>query len=233
MRTPREIYAQYNTMPNLQLHQLRVAAVGKMICENFSSGGGSASGGKKPVNKNDIILACLFHDMGNILKFNLTYFPEFLEPQGLEYWERVKSEYKEKYGRDQHEASKKIAREIDLSAAVVEIIDMIGFSKIGDALAGDSFENKICVYADSRVGPRGVLTLEERFIDGRKRYLARGVMNDKEKEVTAQRDTFEALIELAHKLETQIFAAAMIRHEDITDTTVAPIIEELWEYPVA
>ena len=223
MKTPREIYAAYKIMPNLQLHQLRVAAVGKLICDNFS----------KQISQHDVILACLFHDMGNILKFNLTYFPEFFKPQGLEFWEAVKAEYKEKYGTDQHEASKKVAREIGLSGAVVEIIDAIGFSNVGPALAGNSLENKICVYADSRVGPHGVLTLAERFADGRKRYLARGVTNDHGKEITVQRDTFEALTESAQKMEKQIFASAKIKPEDINDTSVALLVEELWEYPVA
>jgi len=223
MKTPREVYAAYKTMSALQLHQLRVAAVGKLICDGFT----------KSINTRDVVLACLFHDMGNILKFNLTYFPEFLKPQGLEFWETVKAEYKEKYGADQHEASKQIAREIGLSGAVVEIIDAIGFSNVEPALAGNSFENKICVYADSRVGPHGVLTLMERFADGRKRYLARGVTNDHGKEITVQRDTFEALTESAQKMEKQIFASAKIKPEDINDTSVALLVEELWEYPVA
>ena len=41
-------------MPGLQLHQLRVAAVGKLICEHL----------KKPVRTKDVVVACLFHDMG-------------------------------------------------------------------------------------------------------------------------------------------------------------------------
>ena len=82
MRTPREIYAEFKIMPNLQLHQLRVAAVGKLISEHFTV----------PVNVRDVVLACLFHDMGNILKFDLTQFPEFREPQGILYWEEVKKE---------------------------------------------------------------------------------------------------------------------------------------------
>lgn len=223
MKTPREIYAAYTTMPALQLHQLRVAAVGKLICEGFT----------KSINTRNVILACLFHDMGNILKFNLSYFPEFLEPRGLGFWECVKTEYREKYGIDQHEASKKIAQEIGLSGVVVEVIDAIGFSNVGTVLAGRSFEKKICVYSDSRVGPHGVLTLTERFIDGRKRYLAKGVTNDHGKEITVQQDSFEMLTESAHKLETQIFAEARIKPEDVSDAAVAPLIEELWEYPVA
>ena len=100
MNTPREIYAQYKIMPSLQLHQLRMAAVAKLTFCNC----------KKLVNERDVILACLFHDMGNILKFDLTKFPEFTQPEGIEYWESVKDEYRKKYGTDQHVATEAVAR---------------------------------------------------------------------------------------------------------------------------
>ena len=61
-----------------------------------------------------LIAACLFHDMGNIIKSDLKKFPEFLEPEGLEYWDRVKKEYVEKYGKDEHAATVAIARAIPL-----------------------------------------------------------------------------------------------------------------------
>jgi len=62
-------------MPSLQLHMFRVAGVASVICENF----------KQPelINQDDIVSACLLHDMGNIIKFNLSLFPQFLEPEGL------------------------------------------------------------------------------------------------------------------------------------------------------
>ena len=83
MRTIQQIYSDYKIMPNLQLHQLRVASVAKIIAENF----------KEKLDKESIVIACLFHDMGNIIKFNFSYFTEFLKPEGLEYWQAVKNEY--------------------------------------------------------------------------------------------------------------------------------------------
>jgi hypothetical protein len=208
-------------MPSLQLHQLRVAAVGKLICENFN----------ETLKMNDVILACLFHDMGNILKFDLTVFPESVQPEGLSHWEAVKVEYRNKYGTDQHAASIAIAREIGLSNPVIECIDLIAFSKAAEVLAGDSYEAKICEYSDSRVGPLGVMPLEERLRDGRKRYLNRadGFQHDMAKSSAS----FEAGVQLERKLEQQIFAHAAIKPEDITSAAVVPIVEELWEYPVA
>ncbi len=64
MRKISEIYEEYKIMPNLREHQLRVAAVAAQICDNFN----------KPLNKKEIITACLLHDMGNIIKFKLELF---------------------------------------------------------------------------------------------------------------------------------------------------------------
>ncbi len=218
MRTPREIYAQYKIIPSLQLHQLRVAAVAKLICENF----------KQPINTREVVLACLFHDMGNIIKFDLATFPEFTKPEGVGYWEGVKTEYRAKYGTDHHAASQTIAREIGLSETVVGYIGLVGFSHALEVLESDSFEKKICEYSDMRVGPHGVLSLEDRIADGRKRYITR-----KESVSADWKDQFERLKGIEEKLEKQVFAETTTVSEDINDTAVAPIIEELWEYEVA
>lgn len=218
MRTPRQIYAEYKIMPNLQLHQLRVAAVGRLVCDNLA----------KPINTHGVVLACLFHDMGNILKFKLDYFPEFLEPEGLEYWEKVKSDYEQKYGADHHGATRKIAIEIGLPDTVISYINAVGFSKAGEVLAGDSYEKKICEYADMRVGPYGVLSLEDRIMDGRKRYIARGATD--EKGIATTFDKFAVLLELSKKLEKQIFSSAAIKPEDITDEAIQKSIAGLGEY---
>ncbi len=208
MRTPREIYAQYNIMPNLQLHQLRVAAVGKLVCDSF----------KQPVNANDVVLACLFHDMGNIVKFKLDAFPEALQPEGLEYWEKQKAATIQKYGPAQHQVSETIAQEIGLSDSVIRMIGNSGVSRIPEILASDSNELKMLQYVDLRVAPAGIVSLEERFEDFARRYA-----DDKDAE----------LFETGKELEGKIFANATIKPEDITDAAAAPIIEELWEYPVA
>ena len=223
MRTSREIYEKYNIMPALQLHQLRVAAVGKLICDNVT----------KPINERDVILACLFHDMGNIIKSDLSVFPEFLEPEGLDYWQGVKDEFVNKYGSDHHAANSAIAREIGLPQSALELLDNIGFSKLETILASVSDEIKICEYADLRVGPHGVLPLEERLHEGRQRYLKRHPNEWVGRGVRSTTEQFQTLIRTARELERQIFEHASIRPEDITDASVAPLVEELQNYSVA
>lgn len=211
MRTARAIYGEYKTMPGLQLHQLRVAAVGKFICGHLN----------KPVRTEDVVIACLFHDMGNILKFNLSAFPEFTAPEGIEYWESVKEEYREKYGTEQHSATEKIARELGLSQAILVILGATGFSRIAEVAASGSMETKIVQYADMRVGPFGILPFKERLDDLSRRYAAK---KDR---------LYEEAERGCEDIEQQIFAVADITPEDITDAVAAPLIEELWEYALA
>lgn len=215
MRTAQEIYEQFNIMPSLQQHQLRVAAVAKLICDNF----------KKPVKTDDVVLACLFHDMGNIIKMDLTSFPEFLEPEGTEYWRNVKESFIRKYGENAHKANIAIAHELHLPSHVVELIDGISFSNIENIVAGDSLEQKISEYADDRVGPHGVLPLSERLAEARARYIESG-------KTYYTKEGFEKLSQFVYALEKQIFADARIQPEDINDVAVKPIIEELRKYPV-
>ena len=223
MRTPHEIYAAYTIMPTLQLHQLRVAAVAKLVCDNF----------KRPVNTRDVILACLFHDMGNVIKSDFSAFPDFCEPQGVAYWEGVKSTFIQKYGTNSHQANVAIAGEIGLPESVVALIDGIAYSKMASILEGSSYERKICEYADTRVGPRGVLSQQERMLEGKWRYEKRKKEEEDKVEPYYADSGFDTLLHLAHGVERQIFAETTMKPEDINDRMVAPLIEELWEYAVA
>lgn len=209
MKTVQQIYTDYKIMSGLQMHQLRVAAVAKVIADSFDG----------PLDKQSIIFACLFHDMGNIIKSDLGYFPEFLEPQGKEYWQRVKDEYIKKYGEKEHIATEIIAREIGLSAQVLRNIEHVGFSHATENEAGDSFEYKICNYSDMRVNPHGVVSMQERIADGKKRY------GDKNHAITGGR--FESLVQSLKNIEQQIFSKCGITPAEITNERIKSSIEEL------
>ena len=219
MRTAGEIYAEYRIMPSLQLHQLRVAAVAKMICDNLIV----------PVDSRTVVLAAILHDMGNILKFDLTVFPESVQPEGLEYWKTVKADFEKKYGTDQHAASLAIAKELGLSEEVQKCIDSVAFAKAEEVRDASSIEQKICEYADSRVAPHGIVPMDERLEEGRKRYLNRTV----ETGLAAARARFDALKKAEEDIERDIFSHSRIQSTDITDAATAPLIEELRKYPVA
>lgn len=211
------IYTEYRIMPQLQQHQLRVAAVAKQICDNFPS----------PLDEPSVLSACLLHDMGNILKFELDRFPEFNEPEGLEYWETVKREMGQKYNStDEHEATVSIAKELGASQKVIGYIDAIGFDRAADNVTTSSFEAKICCYADQRVGPYGVLPLNERLADGKKRYEGR-------EEFAYGNDRHEEYSAALREIERQIFSETSIQPEDITDASTGVHIADLKHYNIA
>ncbi len=202
-------------MPNLQAHQMRVAGVAMQICESMEKGGIA-------VDKTRVVTACLLHDMGNIIKSDLNYFPEFLEPQGFEYWQNVQNEYFQKYGRNEHEATLKILKELEISSAVMVIVDGIGYPHIEDSYIANDFNYKIAQYADLRVSPHGILSITERATEARKRYEGR--ISDMDESMREQKIKHMFLI------ENQIFSKINMLPEEINDESVAPYIKKLQEF---
>ncbi|MCX6757855.1 MAG: HD domain-containing protein [Candidatus Nomurabacteria bacterium] len=211
MRKITEIYNEYKIMDNLQLHQLRVAAVAMQFCDSL----------KIEIDKRSVIAACLIHDMGNIIKFKLGYFPEFLEPEGLEYWQNVQKEYIEKYGKDEHHANLVIAKELGVSDKIIKYINGVGFHFWCDTKDGNSLEEKICTYADTRISPHSVVTIKERLADGLKRY------SDLEIDLDPERAKLRNCI---LDIEDEIFIHSKNKPEDITEDSISVYIEQLKEF---
>ena len=203
-------------MPNLGQHQFRVASVAWIICDSIS----------KPLNKEGILTACLLHDMGNIIKFDLNYFPQFLEPKGLEYWQQIKNEYIEKYGTNEHVATKKICEELGIGKLEIDYVDAIGFSHLKDTFEDGSLEKMICSYADHRVGPHGVLSVEERLADGKIRYSGR---TDKHMNTW----DWDVLAQALRGIEQKIFVYSSIQPESITNELVEKHVLEIKHIAVA
>lgn len=205
-----EIYKKYKIPPQLQIHQLRVAAVAKHICDNLSI----------PVDTNEVVSADLLHDMGNIIKFDLTLFPQFLEPEGLEYWQTVKKTFMEEYGSDEHIATKKIAEEITDVIRVHDILRQIGASRLDFVNSSDEIEFKIANYADDRVSINGVITYVELI---KERKMRNSKITD---------EYFKQLISKIGINEKNIQKVCKINLDEIDDKTISGIIEELKEYEI-
>jgi HD superfamily phosphodiesterase len=205
-----EIYEKYHIMPNLQLHQLRVAAVAEQICEGFDV----------VIDKDAVVKACLLHDMGNIVKSDFSVFPEsFYLPEGSAYWKNIKEQYVIKYGTDDHHATLVIARELGVSQNVIECIDGINLFRSEEHKNAKEFEKKLCYYVDMRVGPHGVLSLAERIHDTNERY--RPISDEKTNKAR------EISVGNLHEIEKQIFSHTNIKPEDITDESIKHRIETL------
>lgn len=205
-----DIYKKYSIPPQLQLHQLRVASVAKVICDNLQI----------PVDTSEVLSADLLHDMGNIIKFDLTLFPEYLEPEGLDYWQNVKNNFINKYGPDEHVATEKIAEEISENKRIHDILKHIGASRLDAVNSSDDVAYKIANYADDRVSVDGIVPFEELI---------------KERKNRNSKITDEYFMQLVEKIglnEEFIQKVSKIELKDISDGMISDIIEELKEFQI-
>ena len=226
-----EIYQRYQIMPQQADHQLAVAAVGEMICDNWNRGTAlnltRNDAESTSVNKHDVVLACLLHDMGNIVKYNfdaetLAKMPGLIDPATAPHWESVKKEFLMRYGSGSHPVTMKIVSELGVSDRIKELVDCVGFSQAKDNTATVDIEKKICAYSDMRVLPLGVGSLNDRLMDLRVRYA-------NHREGTKERDEFEHAL---REIERQIFAKCKIKPEEITEEAIAERKEKLKEFKI-
>jgi len=194
---------------------LRVAAVASLICDNFSL----------PIEKNNIVLAALLHDMGNIIKafeMGMNTFSDYTEEQ-LHYWEEIKNEFMKKYGTSAHEATREIMEELGIAEKVFDLVDQNQFELMCQHAKGSDWEIKILHYSDGRVDPHAVVSYDERMEEARTRYKEQNIGREAER---------EKLVTCGAEIEKQIFAHCKIKPEDITDESVTSIIEELKKFVI-
>ncbi len=201
-------------MPNLQMHMYRVAAVAYLVCENFD----------QEISRDEIITTCLLHDLGNIIKSRLEYFPDFVQPEGIEFWQKVKDEYIAKYGTDENVATYEIVKELKLDHLLPHI-KSFGFAKSCTNAESSDFIKKICYYGDMRVAPLGVVSIRERMEEGINRYKGHT-------RVFLPDDQYEKVVVCHSQIQDQIFAHCKIKPEDINDEAVKPIIEKLKDFVI-
>ena len=203
------IYKRFFIPTVLELHMMRVAAVGTLICNNWTG---------SEIRKNNIIAVLLIHDLGNIVKFDLDSRDKrklFLEEKDLDYWRKIKAEVMTKYGSEEHEATSNMARELGIDKDMQELLD--GMSRYEGDRKGMSNEEYtevcICAYADLRVAPFGVVSASERVQDLIYRYTGR-----------SNEAVFKELLETSPKLENYIFKHVSITPGKITEESTAPIV---------
>lgn len=150
-----QIYEKYIIPNNLQKHMLRVAGVSQIIT-TFWTG--------PTINKSAILSTCLFHDMANIIKFDFSKSSLFKEEDSREdYWKKIQLQFIEKFGTDIHNATLTIAKEICLAPNVVSLIKKLKWENIQRVIESKDFESAITIYCDMRVGPHGILSLQDRL----------------------------------------------------------------------
>lgn len=202
------IYTHFDLLPNLILHMRRAASVGQLICNHWQNNT------LKKEEKEIVIAALLVHDIGNVVKMDLKSEDSKkmlgAEVKNLLYWTSVKEKCIKKYGFDSHVATSKIAKEIGIPPSVLRIIQKLSFMENEACLASNDLVWKICLYADQRVGPFGVLSLKERYADFRSRYK-------RYQEYDGAKGRIVLLEKAGFALEQQVLKKTDLNAEDIND----------------
>lgn len=135
-----DIYQHFHLPPVLQLHQLRVASVADQIFQQTDN-----------LNKGQYLQACLVHDLGNMIKFDFSQpqMARFLQPEGVEYWQKVQQQQVKKYGSDEEKATVAMLEELNIEPAIIKIVSKLTFPFIPEVHDSTDWGLKISKYADS------------------------------------------------------------------------------------
>lgn len=206
----KQLYEKYQIMPQLEKHQLRVGAIGKIIAENWI----------EPCDVQLVTKVCLLHDMGNIVKFDLTShnIEKFGEITEVELWREIQKVYINKYGKDANDATTKILNEARLGEYgkyVVEETKLYFAEAKDEMLSKASLPAIILMYADCRVVPKGLVSYRERIDDLQERYGGIGT---------------PTWYDWTFWFENWMQSKVKIDLNSITEESVEPLFDELRNY---
>lgn len=209
-----DVYERYHIMPSLREHMLRVAAVASLICDHWQG---------EEIDKQSIAMACLLHDVGNIIKFRFNL-PEDEHNPDIGHWRTVRQEFIDKYGTNEHHATLEIAKELGQSETVLSYIDGVGHDKFGEQIPLGDMGIKIVNYADTRVAPQGVVSYQARMDDVLVRYRTHPQFIGEA--------AHAEMVSYGYQVEAQIFEQVDIKPEDVTNEAIATIVEKLKQHQV-
>lgn len=207
----KQIYSKYKIPPNLQLHMMKSAAVGAFIVARWKE--------KYQLDCDSITKALLFHDTGNIIKFDFK-FSQLLgeEEKNIEYWKNVQLDFLKKYGDNEHSATIEIAKEIGIGDKAFKLLMAVGSSKLHLALRSTDWNTKITCYSDFRIDPFGVVSVNKRFDEITARYKGRPHELGNIRQTEKRR---QLCLELQKQLQTMVnFDLDKLRNEDIQEYLV-------------
>jgi HD domain-containing protein len=156
-----QVYKIYQVPESLQKHMLRVASLASILLENWIG---------KRVDKVDIIRACSLHDIAKPITFDLAKQAEYgMSEDQVERLKHLQSQLKARYGAQEHNATIGICKDVGCNPNTIKFVDNLEWKYIPRWLMAKDIESLIPIYCDMRIGPKGILTLQERLDDMKKR----------------------------------------------------------------
>lgn len=195
-----DYFGKWQTPVHVAEHCAQVMNVAMQIADEYIKVG-------QLINLDLVAASAMLHDMCRVCDFKELLrdgFEEEVTEEKWATWESLREEYK-----GQHHAN--IAYEDLKKDGFIETAEVIrvhkGTDLIDEPEALNTLEKKIVHYADKRVKHTEIVSIKERFADGRERYSK---FND-EDTVAFYEDVEQA----TYKLEKDLFAPLNIEPEDI------------------
>ncbi|MBD3250437.1 MAG: hypothetical protein GF381_02630 [Candidatus Pacebacteria bacterium] len=191
----KQVYQKYYITPNLEKHMLWTAAVGLLVMEQWQG---------PTIDEQLVTTALLTHDLGNLVKFDLD--SDFsrqhsgLSNSQLDQLKSVQTKFRIKYSANADQANIAIARELQLSERIVRILALHSFQDIPELLQNPNWEHILCLYGDLRISPDGLVSVKDRVLDLRDRYLERDPQWSQTEFVN---QSLQASLELEKQLQQQ------------------------------
>lgn len=197
----KDIYRKYGIPPNLQEHMFRVAGVVEFVLNNWDG---------EILDNNRLVKIALIHDLGNIVKFTFDNPERFgMKNSEADFWKSKQKEVIIKYGSDDHEVTEEILKEIGFDEDSAEVISSKSFAHSIETSLSKDWYIKILLYADLRVLPLNIGTLQERFND----------IKDRMPQYNKRKD-LEDLFEACRKIESEIQDNLKVYVDQINDKNI-------------
>jgi hypothetical protein len=165
-----DVYDVLGLPAGLRTHMTMTMAVVRLI-------GAQAAEDMRSVVR-DVELTMALHDVGNPVKFDFdaaTAVAMLGEPsETLPRW-RLYSEYMQaRYGEDDHVATGAILNELKVRPDLIELVSKKSSHHFAAILTREVPAEMLALYADMRVAPTGIVSIEERYREASERYANSG-----------------------------------------------------------
>lgn len=182
------IYDRFEVPSKIRAHCRLVASVASRVCSQV---------GLDKESSTLVIAASLVHDLGNIIKvdFDSDLAKELYSFQEREQLRITRERIISCYGSHEDLATIAMLNELSCDKSVISLLKSSTWVNVLGVLSGDSLPEKILSYADYRVGPFGIVSLQERLDDLNNRYKGRHAKSSFSKDDVDARNKSYVLIE--------------------------------------
>jgi hypothetical protein len=209
--TTESIFERYHLPQLLQTHLWRTASLMELLLKHWRG---------PQVDASLLIETMLLHDLGNLVKFDLSdTTPIMLLTQTeLPMYRALQAEWHQKYGKVVDAVTVAFIKELRLKNGPIMSHIILNHASGTEAttVTQDDWIQKLCDYTDFRIAPHGLVTLKERFDDLGKRYATRASGWETAAKVAQKLNFFTTI-------ETQLQAQIKLDLTQITAADLEPL----------